>query len=241
LLLLIAGLIGSCRSTNPVFRPLGAGQKAMAAKQWEDAVGHLESAHRLDPGNRSITERLAQALDASMVTVPVDRFLMGSDTGDVDERPRRHLFLGAYQIDRREVTNLQYQRFLLAAGWTAPERWPKRYLRRLPVKNPYWQGTSFPDGEGLYPVVGVSWKDANAYCRWLGKRLPTEAEWEKAARGTDGRIYPWGNARDAGKANVEESGHGYTQPVRQPSCRRQPLRVSRHGRQCLGVGSGPLR
>jgi formylglycine-generating enzyme required for sulfatase activity len=212
-LLLMAGLISGCCLVDPVSWALNAGEKTISAKQWEGAVSRLESAHRLDPGNRGITERLAQALDASMVTVPAGQFFMGSDTGDVDERPQRHVFLDAYAIDRREVTNLQYQRFLLATGWTAPERWPERYLDQLPEKDPDWQGTSFPDGEGLHPVVGVNWEDANAYCRWLGKRLPTEAEWEKAARGTDGRIYPWGDAWDASKANVEERGIGHTQPV----------------------------
>jgi sulfatase modifying factor 1 len=135
---------------------------------------------------------LADLLDRSMVTVPAGPFIMGSDNDRPDERPQRSVFLDAYRIDRYEVANAQYRRYLVATGQLAP---------------PYWSGSQFPAGGGAYPVVGVSWSEAAAYCAWAGKRLPTEAEWEKACRGTDGRRYPWGNAWDPDMANVDVSTH----------------------------------
>lgn len=130
--------------------------------------------------------RLAECLDRSMVEIPAGEFVMGSDTGRPDERPERRVYLDAYSIDRYEVTNAQYQRFVAASEWDPPG---------------YWPGGSYPPGQADVPVVGVGWKEANAYCEWAGKRLPTEAEWEKACRGSDGRVYPWGNRMRSGRAN----------------------------------------
>jgi iron(II)-dependent oxidoreductase len=118
-----------------------------------------------------------------MVLVPAGWFLMGSDPqvdGDAgpQEQPQRRVYLKAFDIDRYEVSNVQYLKFVLATGTTGP---------------PYWKADPFPDKMAAHPVIGVSGREADAYCRWAGKRLPTEAEWEKAARGTDGRIFPWGS------------------------------------------------
>src|SRR5205085_9583235 len=105
-------------------------------------------------------------------------FVMGSDDHS-DEQPAHRVYLDAYSLDTYEVTNALYGRFVDATGRQAP---PYR-------DDATWNGAT-------RPVVGVSWADADAYCRWAGKRLPTEAEWEKAARGPDAGMYPWGDAWD---------------------------------------------
>ena len=132
-----------------------------------------------------------------MVYVPAGWFLMGSDPKvDPDagpqEQPQRWIFLDSFQVDRYEVSNVDYLRYVLTTG----AEWP-----------PYWRQDPFPEKMAKHPVIGVSWLEADAYCRWAGKRLPTEAEWEKAARGTDGRIFPWGD-EPAGwlKTNIAHSG-----------------------------------
>ncbi|HEU4754573.1 MAG TPA: SUMF1/EgtB/PvdO family nonheme iron enzyme, partial [Armatimonadota bacterium] len=134
-----------------------------------------------------------------MVLVPAGPFTMGSESGSPDEKPARTLTLPAFYIDRTEVTNEQYARFVQATGHAAPPDWPGRA----------------PDPKKLrLPVVNVSWYDASAYARWAGRRLPTEAEWEKAARGPDGRLLPWGAQWDDRKANVEgKSGDLPLKPV----------------------------
>jgi formylglycine-generating enzyme required for sulfatase activity len=119
----------------------------------------------------------------SMIEIPKGRFIRGSgtETGRADERPRRTINLRAFMIDKYEVTNARYLSFIVATGHKEPF-------------NVYGTGSLFEmKGIGNLPVVQVTWHDAADYCQWVGKRLPTEAEWEKAARGTDGRSYPWGN------------------------------------------------
>lgn len=114
---------------------------------------------------------------APMVLVPAGEFIMGSNEGNADEKPAHQVYLDAYYIDKHEVTIGQYGEFLDVNSFDPP---------------PLWTTMAQPSYENR-PVVNVDWKDASNYCKWAGKRLPTEAEWEKAARGTDGRIYPWGN------------------------------------------------
>ena len=111
---------------------------------------------------------------APMVLVSAGEFTMGGDSID---NPRHPVYLDAFHMDKYEVTASRYAKFLQATG------------RQLPFK---WSEMSLVS-HGDRPVIGVTWEDADAYCRWASKRLPTEAEWEKAARGTDGREYPWGN------------------------------------------------
>jgi eukaryotic-like serine/threonine-protein kinase len=113
-----------------------------------------------------------------MVYVPEGEFLMGSPEGEgeSDEHPQHSVVLDAFWIDRTEVTNAQYARCLDAGTCSQPG---------------CWHSNSFNAND--QPVVCVDWPQARAYCEWAGGRLPTEAEWERAARGTDGRTYPWGN------------------------------------------------
>jgi len=129
-----------------------------------------------------------------MVRVPKGAFLMGSSTGEADERPEHNVLLNTFWIDKYEVTNEKYV-ICVAAGKC---RENEKYL-----------GFADPD----QPVVGVSWFDAADYCSYVGKRLPTEAEWEKAARGQDSREYPWGNNLDCTLANYRECRVGKTMPV----------------------------
>jgi formylglycine-generating enzyme required for sulfatase activity len=120
---------------------------------------------------------------ALMVKIPAGEFLMGSPAkeGKADEHPFHKVFLDDYYIDVCEVSNRQYKAFCDSTGRPYPRK------PDFPGIDNYFTG--FPD----YPVVEVTWEDAETYAAWAGKRLPTEAEWEKAARGADGRIYPWGN------------------------------------------------
>lgn len=124
-------------------------------------------------------------LELGIVTIPAGEFLMGSEKGDRDERPVHFVFLEAYEIDQYPVTNEQYERFMKATNQPAP---------------PHWKDRKF--NQPRQPVVDVSWFDAVAYCKWAGKRLPTEAEWEKAARGgLVQKEYPWGDESPTGRAD----------------------------------------
>jgi formylglycine-generating enzyme required for sulfatase activity len=127
-----------------------------------------------------------------MVFVPAGEFAMGTTapellkTGEVDEFPQRRIFVDDFYIDIREVNNAEYKVFLDSTHVDAP---------------PKWIDGNYGMGEDGFPVISVSWDEATAYAKWVGKRLPTEAEWEKAARGTDGRAFPWGNSFDRALAN----------------------------------------
>lgn len=114
---------------------------------------------------------------APMILIPAGPFLMGSNDGLPNERPEHTVTLNAYYIDQFEVTAGRYQKFIESAKRDLPPTWDDEAAQALSDR----------------PAVGMSWTDAAAYCKWAGRRLPTEAEWEKAARGTDGRRYPWGH------------------------------------------------
>jgi formylglycine-generating enzyme required for sulfatase activity len=148
-----------------------------------------------------------------MVLVPAGEFTMGTDEVDSaeqaleygivkpwfeDEHPSRRLFLPGYFVDQYEVTNSRYLAFLQISGRRPPERWPDG---------------RYPAGRDADPVNRITWEDAYAYCAWNGKTLPTEAEWEKAARGSaDARRYPWGHEFNEQIANIGGL-HGGIQPV----------------------------
>jgi len=128
--------------------------------------------------------------------VPAGWFSMGQDEGHQSNQPQHQVYLDAFAIDRTEVTKAAFARFVSDTGYRAKG----------------WNDTTL-SGRAHEPVVGVAWRDADAFCRWKGRRLPSEAEWEKAARGTDGRRYPWGNTWDADCANTAEMGQQGVLPV----------------------------
>lgn len=124
---------------------------------------------------------------SEMILIPAGPFVMGSDMRLPDEGPQHTVMLPVYYIDKYEVTNLQYKKFNDATQRRSPQHFRNR---------------TFPAGKADHPVTYVSWEDADAYCRWAGKRLPTDEEWEKAGRGTDGRMFPWGDEFDSSRANT---------------------------------------
>lgn len=147
--------------------------------------------------------------DLPMIKIPAGEFVMGSSAEEVksikerygkrdmyknhpfdDETPKHKVFVKAFMIDTHEVTVKEYSAFVHATGHTPPKT---------------WKGGHHDSGKENHPVTFVTYDDAEAYAKWAGKRLPTATEWEKAARGVDGRVYPWGNEFDPYKAATAES------------------------------------
>lgn len=163
--------------------------------------------------------RRMQQLAPALVTIPAGEFLMGSTQAQAEaaavqfglplawclvETPQHTVALGEFQISRGPVTCAEYLAFIVATDHPRPS---------------YWGGDEPPAALADHPVVEISFNDARAYCRWLSTatdlcfRLPTEAEWEKAARSHDGRIFPWGDQWDSTFCNTAEGGPGTTTPV----------------------------
>jgi formylglycine-generating enzyme required for sulfatase activity len=142
--------------------------------------------------------------EAEMVLVPAGEFIVGLPKGEPgsDRNPLRKVYLKAFYIDKYEVTNKQYHKCVEAGSCKGPS---------LIIDYPH---TFFEAGKKWYtmesmenyPVVGITWRQAGIYCGWAGKRLPLGTEWEKAARGADGRTYPWGNEWDGKRANWDDGG-----------------------------------
>lgn len=157
------------------------------------------------------------ATAADLITIPGGTFRMGDAAGDPNETPRQ-VGIGPFSIDRHEVTNAAFARFVTATGHvTDPERSGKGYVwtdKWRPVAGATWRHPHGPKSDiarkDNHPVVQVSQRDAAAYCAWRGDRLPTEPEWEFAARGPDGRRYAWGNdaPRQTGAADMRRANYG---------------------------------
>ncbi|GIV95613.1 MAG: hypothetical protein KatS3mg057_0270 [Herpetosiphonaceae bacterium] len=171
----------------------------------QPAVMHIRQP--AEPPSAQRIERRADSIiwhsdGKEMVLVAAGTFTMGSEDGDPDEQPLHHVDLPSFWIDRFPVTNAEYARFIAATGHRPPE---------------HWHGLQPPAGMEDEPVVGVSWDDARTYALWAGKRLPSEAEWEKAARWDPAlgraRRYPWGDEWDPQRCNSREAGAGAIVPI----------------------------
>ncbi|MBC7839686.1 MAG: SUMF1/EgtB/PvdO family nonheme iron enzyme [Nitrospiraceae bacterium] len=221
----VAGLAKQRGRSATVWHLLDEGKQAMSAsnaspQKIAQAEDSLDLAKRLglDDEQQALYQQLhekiqqeptprhektasAQSQERSMAVVQAGEFIMGSVTGDADEQPVRRVYVDAFSMDRYQVSVGQYAKFLEATSQSAPPDWSIMNKSRHQNR----------------PVVNVDWADADAYCTWAGKRLPTEAEWEKAARGTDGRTYPWGNELPTGvRANSKKekwSDHWALTPV----------------------------
>jgi formylglycine-generating enzyme required for sulfatase activity len=158
---------------------------------------------RIQQGRHRSREKTAsiQSHDGLMALVPAGEFIMGSSMGEADEQPVHWVYVGTFFMDTYQVSVSQYARFLDATSQEAPPDWSIMNRSQHQKR----------------PIANVDWPEAKAYCTWAGKRLPTEAEWEKAARGTDGRTYPWGNEHPTKFfANVSRdnwNNHGALTPV----------------------------
>ena len=167
---------------------------------------------------------IENAIDGSLLLlVPGGSFLAGNDKFTVE--------LPSYYLGIHPVTNVQYKRFVDATGHRPPKTgdWGK----------PAWSGKSFPSGISDHPVVCVSWDDAVKYCDWAGVRLPSEREWEKGSRGTDGRKYPWGDDWDVGKCRSPGDDFAYqTKKYRDKmaKCKAKTCSVWSHGEGCSPWG-----
>ena len=255
-LLLIVLVIGiallSTDSTGPSFTSMQAAQTAAALNAIPEPGGAQEDlplAIQNDAGQPAIeaipepmlgvgSSTINEKDGAVMVYVPAGQFLMGSEDEDAldDEQPERMVYVDAFWVYQTEVTNTQFADFVAETGYQthAEEKGNSSILvENIWIEEPgaNWLeptgiGSSIFD-KGNHPVVHVSWNDANVYCQWAGGRLPTEAEWEKAARSSDGRKYPWGNNEVTGeRANYcdincplnfadtrQDDGYAFTAPV----------------------------
>ena len=175
------------------------------SKQQRELLGSVTTERRVAPKvveqDFSMYQVIVGDEERPMVQVPEGPFTMGSTGGDPDEAPEHQVYLNSFYIDLKEVTQSEYDRFV---------KMTKQGKPFIPV---FEEDISKIQGSDL-PAMGMSWKDAVAYCRWAGKRLPTEAEWEKAARGEGKRRYAWGSTFGVSHANVdgEEDGYRYLAP-----------------------------
>jgi len=192
-LMILLGVVISGASANPILKPqpyqdnysvmdtseiLGTDQRTIISQENENSKKSNKS-YQIGSQKVSAVDKMV------MVYVPMGGFPMGSNDGSPDEKPVHLVYLDAFWIDQTEVTNAQYA-LCVDDGVCNP-----------PIDPVPLYAEEFAD----HPVVYLDWDSADTYCQWVGRRLPTEAEWEKAARGTDNRTYPWGNEGDCSRAN----------------------------------------
>ena len=173
-------------------------------------VEEARQLHRQRSGQEDSSN--SASVPPGMVLIPAGDFQMGSNDRD-DEKPVHTVYVDAFYMDTYQVTNAQFKAFVDANPQWQKNNIPDQYHYIAAAYLRHWSGNSYPSGQGNHQVVYVSWYAAMAYAQWAGKRLPTEAEWEKAARGgLAGQKYPWGNDIDTTKANYDME-IGGTTPV----------------------------
>ena len=183
-------------------------RQAHAAMLQNDVFPHTESFFVEEVSNSDQTSSNASAADDSMAMIPAGEFDMGSNDieSSIDEKPIHSVYIDAFYMDKHPVTNAQYKEFVDANPQWRIHRWLnnfRKYRDSDYLKN--WFRGNYPTGKDDHPVIWVSWYAAMAYAQWVSKRLPTEAEWEKAARGgLTGQKYPWGNIIDRRWANFDK-------------------------------------
>ena len=189
---------------------LGVEKGSVKRDAWASQFGTVASALNLAK-NREIRPAAPEktspgATYADMMLIPAGEFQMGSNESS-DEQPVHTIYVDAFYMDKYEVTNAQYKKFVDANPQWQKDHIPAKYHTGSYLTGSYlynWNGNDYPLGKGDHPVTYVSWYAAMAYAQWAGKRLPTEAEWEKAARGgLVGKMFPWGDIIDATKANFD--------------------------------------
>ncbi len=203
--------------------------QAKNEKKWE-AIAIQEELRQLGYNKWRDKATGISCIEPPVAPISAGEFLMGSDKSrdkqaNDNETPQHTVRLDGYEIGKYPVTVAEYALFVEATHCAAPSSWEEQRnrLEHPIVVEAIYRTTSRNWEEQKnrldHPIVNVSWYDAQTYAKWLSEvtgeswRLPSEAEWEKAARGTDGRIWPWGNEWDASKANTRENGPGTTTPV----------------------------
>jgi gamma-glutamyl hercynylcysteine S-oxide synthase len=175
-------------SSNRIFRRAAAVFVLLAAQGFLEARSAAPPDMVLVPGGKfvmAVEYRWREGLTLDTLVI---------DDAGVRYRSMREVDVPGFFMDKTEVTNGQFKAFLDASGYKPKH--PENFLR-------HWRNGTYPEGEARFPVVWVSMEDAKAYADWAGKRLPSEEEWQKAAQGTDGRVWPWGNLYDPDRANMD--------------------------------------
>ncbi|MEI7990172.1 MAG: SUMF1/EgtB/PvdO family nonheme iron enzyme, partial [Chloroflexota bacterium] len=171
--------------------------------------GQGEGGVSVTPASQLVSTHILNKDGMVMVYVPAGEFLMGSNDGDSDEKPQHKVYLDGYWMDKTEVTNAMYQKCVADGSCKDPVGG-----KASATHTDYYGNSQYAN----YPVINVDWNQAQAYCKWAGGRLPSEAQWEKAARGEDGRKYPWGDgAPDSSLLNYNQNVGDTTEVGKYPS------------------------